>query len=42
MSGYTQDVPAYQKLIDQSAPFVEKPFTVATLSRKVREVLDGE
>lgn len=40
ISGYTADRIAHQGLIDQSIHFLEKPFTITTLARKVREVLD--
>jgi len=42
MSGYTQDVIHYQKIVESGVPFLPKPFTPETLVRKVRAVLDGE
>jgi PAS domain S-box-containing protein len=41
MSGYTADVIAQQGIMDKSIPFLQKPFSVRTLMRKVREVLDA-
>jgi CheY-like chemotaxis protein len=40
MSGYTDDDAKLQGVIDARAPFLEKPFTPDSLTRKVREVLD--
>jgi len=39
MSGYTADVIAHQGVLDQGVPFIQKPFTVAGLAAKIREVL---
>ena len=41
MSGYSGDVIAYHGVLDQGVELVRKPFTVESLTRKVREVLDG-
>jgi two-component system, cell cycle sensor histidine kinase and response regulator CckA len=40
MSGYTADVIAHQGVLEAGVHFLQKPFTVATLSQKVREALD--
>ncbi len=42
MSGYTNDVVVRHGVLDERMAFVSKPFTVASLIRKVREVLDAE
>jgi hypothetical protein len=39
MSGYTADVMAGRGNLDKSACFMQKPFSMATLSAKVREAL---
>jgi CheY-like chemotaxis protein len=39
MSGYTDNAIALQGSLPASTPFVQKPFTSATLQRKVREAL---
>jgi PAS domain S-box-containing protein len=41
MSGYTDDVIARHKLIEKGANFLQKPFAVRDLLRKVRTILDG-
>ena len=41
MSGYTDDDVVRRGLLDPDAPFLQKPFMAADLSRKVREVLDS-
>ena len=40
MSGYTGDVIAHHGVLDEGVNFVQKPFSMQTLSVKVREVLD--
>ena len=42
MSGYTDIMIAHHGIIDRGADFIQKPFTVDSLSRKVRDVLDSE
>jgi CheY-like chemotaxis protein len=39
MSGYTADVIAHHGVLDKGVQFLQKPFTVRTLTDKVREVL---
>src|SRR6476661_3987510 len=41
MSGYTDDDIVRRGLLRPGAPFLQKPFVPADLSRKVRDVLDG-
>jgi CheY-like chemotaxis protein len=40
MSGYTDSAIVHQGELDESAKFIQKPFTAERLARKVREVLD--
>lgn len=42
MSGYTDDALAHHGVLEPGISFMEKPFTPAALSVKVREVLDGK
>ncbi|RJR31095.1 MAG: response regulator [Candidatus Latescibacterota bacterium] len=42
MSGYTADVIAHQGLVEEGVNFLQKPFSVASLAKRVREALDGE
>jgi CheY-like chemotaxis protein len=41
MSGYTGDTMAQQGVLKEGDSYLDKPFTLDALSRKVREVLDG-
>jgi PAS domain S-box-containing protein len=41
MSGYTDEAIVHQGVLNSSVEFIQKPFTLAALSRKVREVLDS-
>ncbi len=41
MSGYAEHLVERFGLMDESVPFLRKPFSVAGLTRRVREVLDG-
>ncbi|EMS79690.1 PAS domain-containing hybrid sensor histidine kinase/response regulator [Desulfotignum phosphitoxidans] len=40
MSGYTADVIDHQGVLDAGVAFIQKPFSMADMSEKVREVLD--
>jgi PAS domain S-box-containing protein len=40
MSGYTDDDAQQRGLVEDQRPFIQKPFTVEQMARKVREVLD--
>jgi CheY-like chemotaxis protein len=40
MSGYTADVIANQGMLDAKVAFIQKPFSMADMTEKVREVLD--
>jgi PAS domain S-box-containing protein len=40
MSGYTADVIAHHGVLEEGMQFLQKPFTIETLTRKLREVLD--
>jgi len=39
LSGYTEDAILNDGSVDKAAAFLQKPFTLQSLSRKVREVL---
>ncbi len=41
MSGYTADVIAHHGVVDDSVAFLQKPFSLEELGRRVRETLDG-
>jgi DNA-binding response OmpR family regulator len=41
LSGYTADVIAHRGVLEEGMNFVAKPFSLAALAAKVREVLDG-
>ncbi|MCF8076425.1 MAG: response regulator [Desulfotignum sp.] len=40
MSGYTANVIAHQGVLDKGVAFIQKPFSMAEMTEKVREVLD--
>ncbi len=40
MSGYTANVIAHQGVLDDGVAFIQKPFSMADMTRKVRELLD--
>jgi two-component system, cell cycle sensor histidine kinase and response regulator CckA len=41
MSGYTDDAIVHHGILDPETPFIQKPFGMNDLERKVREILDG-
>lgn len=41
MSGYTDDAIVRHGVMYERTNFIQKPFTPAELTRKIREVLDG-
>jgi hypothetical protein len=42
MSGYTDQSVVHQGILGTDAPLLQKPFTLATLTTKLREILVGE
>jgi len=42
MSGYTENVIAHHGVLEEGTQFIQKPFTVEFLTRKIREVLDSK
>jgi FixJ family two-component response regulator len=40
MSGYTADIIAHHGVLDEGVKFLQKPFSLNTLTAKVREALD--
>lgn len=40
MSGYTADIIGRHGVLDEGVPFIEKPFSLDSLARKVREALE--
>jgi FixJ family two-component response regulator len=40
MSGFTANVIAHQGVLDDGVAFIQKPFSKADMTEKVREVLD--
>jgi two-component system, cell cycle sensor histidine kinase and response regulator CckA len=42
LSGYAEDAIVHEGVLESGAAFLQKPFTLQTLSRKVREVLQSQ
>ena len=42
LSGYTEDAIIHEGALEPGTGFLQKPFTLQVLARKVREVLQGE
>ncbi len=42
MSGYTDDIIAHQGVLPQGIAFIQKPFSMADLTEKLRDVLDAD
>jgi DNA-binding response OmpR family regulator len=40
MSGYTDDAISLHGILEEGLEYIQKPFTLESLARKVREVLD--
>jgi hypothetical protein len=40
MSGYTANVIAHQGILDDEVAFIQKPFSIADLAEKLRDLLD--
>jgi signal transduction histidine kinase/ActR/RegA family two-component response regulator len=40
-TGYTRNAVVHNGMLDAGVAFLQKPFTIAQLARKIREVLDG-
>jgi two-component system, cell cycle sensor histidine kinase and response regulator CckA len=40
MSGYTANVIAHRRLLDEGVHFIQKPFSIKELAVKIREVLE--
>jgi FixJ family two-component response regulator len=40
MSGYTANVIAHQGVLEKGVAFIQKPFSMADMTEKVREVLE--
>jgi FixJ family two-component response regulator len=40
MSGYTSNVIAHHGVLDKGVAFIQKPFSMADMTERVREVLD--
>lgn len=42
ISGYTDDILSHRGILAPDTPYIQKPLSITKLSKKVRQVLDGE
>lgn len=42
MSGYTSDIISHNGVLDEGVHFIQKPFSMANMTAKIRELLDND